>query len=86
MDYHVDQGLVFDLGSIPDELKKKYCNVEENLDTKHLVPDYNEVFLKVIEAKNGFNKLKLKILNEENLPYVVDVINRAKVCSFLPQK
>ena len=49
------------------------------MDTKRLVPDYNEVFLKVIEAKNGFNKLKLKILNENNLPHVVDVINQAKV-------
>ena len=79
IDYHIDQGLVFDLGNIPEQLQTKYCNVEENLDTKRLVPDYNEVFLKVIEAKNGFNKLKLKILNENNLPHVVDVINQAKV-------
>ena len=78
-DYWPDQGLIFDLKSIPDQLEKKQCNVEENLDSERNVPFYNEIFLKVIEAKNGFNHRKLKILNENSLPYAVHVLNQARV-------
>ena len=78
-DYWSDQGFIYDLKSIPDQLEKKQCNVEENLDSERNVPFYNEIFLKVIEAKNGFNHRKLKILNENSLPYVATVLDQARV-------